>query len=76
MAALNPKFFILIYKIFKPIVLFPSALYLFGFGLNGVNINGVVDWLIPLERAVCLLCSIGLFAWFTGSVIEIWKLRT
>lgn len=76
MASLNPKFFILLYKIFKPIVLFPSALYLLGFSLNGVNFYGSIDALIPFERAVSLLCSIGLFAWFTGSCIEIWKLRT
>lgn len=70
MAALNPSFF---FKIIKPILLFPSALYLIGFAVYGVNAFGVIDALIPLERAVMGLCSIGLFAWFIGSVIEIWK---
>lgn len=58
----------------KPIVLFTAALYLFGFSLNGVNVNGAIDALIPFERALCFAVSISFFLWFLNSVLEIVRL--
>ena len=45
-------------------LLYPAALYLLGFGLSGVNINGAVDGWIPFERVLCLGLSAVFFVWF------------
>ena len=51
----------------KAMIFFAAALYLFGFSLNGVNVNGAVDFLIPVERALCFGLSMVFFGWFVMS---------
>jgi hypothetical protein len=57
----------------KPIILFIAALYLFGFSLNGVNVLGNIDVLIPFERVLCFCVALGLFGWFGKSYYSIYK---
>lgn len=57
----------------KPCLLFVAALYLFGFSLNGVNVLGDIDYLIPFERVYCLITSIGLFCWVGNSYYLLFK---
>ena len=65
----------------KAIMYFSSALYLFGFSLNGLTnlsymyggldflaVAGVTDWLVPFERVLCFALSVGLFVLFAHTV--------
>lgn len=69
-----------IFKAARLTVYFCGALYLYGFSLSGVNVFGHVDWLIPLERVLCFMLSVGLWTlFFSGfydwmkTVQETWK---
>jgi uncharacterized membrane protein len=53
---------------FIPIIFFSASLYLLGFSLNGVNIFGFIDFLIPFERALCFVVSICMFVFFLKSI--------
>lgn len=55
----------------KTLIFFSSALYLFGFSLSGVNVFGYVDALIPFERSLCLVLSIGLTFLFGNSFSDL-----
>ena len=41
----------------KTIIFLGAGMYLFGFGLWGTNVYGVIDALIPLERIFCFIFS-------------------
>jgi hypothetical protein len=56
---------------FKPILLYIAAIYLLGFSFNGLNVYGFIDYLIPLERAVCFVVAIILGLWFGKATYEL-----
>ena len=68
------RFFTVFAAALKPIGLFAGGLYLFGFGLYGLNRFGLVDALIPYERVGCLVLGVAFLAWFALSMVRFWKL--
>ena len=58
----------------KPMGLFAGGLYLLGFGLFGLNRFGLVDALIPYERAGCLLLGLSFLSWFVISLVQLWRM--
>ena len=68
------KFFSAFVAAVKPIGLFVGGLYLFGFGLWGLNCYGFVDALIPSERMACFILGVTFIAWSVRSLIQCWKL--
>ncbi len=58
----------------KPMGLFAGGLYLFGFGMFGLNRFGQVDALIPYERIGCLILGSSFLAWFAVSLFQLWSL--
>ena len=67
------RFFSIFVATIKPMGLFAGGLYLFGFGLFGLNRFGVVDALIPYERAGCLILGLAFLSWFVVSLIQLWR---
>ena len=68
------KFFSALIAAIKPIGLFVGGLYLFGFGLWGLNCYGFVDALIPTERVACFILGVTFIGWSAGSLVRFWKL--
>jgi hypothetical protein len=63
-----------IYHFLLIIVFFSSGLYLLGFSLNGVNVYGFIDPLIPYERALCWFLAVVMWALTLHHLSRIFRL--
>lgn len=57
----------------KSVTYFAGFLYLLGFSLNGVNVLGKIDSLIPYERTLSLIVSVSLLVLFVNQLVALWK---